>query len=86
MSCYTEKEIGCQAIKVVINKPGIKTSELIVNLIEIMKPDGEDMEILKNRQDTKFSQKVRNLVSHKSLENEIIWIGEKDRQWYPKNR
>ena len=30
-------------------------------------PEGEDAEILQNRSDTKFSQKVRNLKSHKTL-------------------
>lgn len=85
MSCYTEKEIGYQAIEVVKKHPGIKTSELIIKLTEIMKPDGEDLEILEKRKDTKFSQKVRNLVSHKSLENDIRWEGETDRKWYPKN-
>ena len=33
-----------------------------------MKPSGDDLEILANRTDDKFSQKVRNLNSHKTLE------------------
>ena len=33
-----------------------------------MKPNGEDKIILINRTDDKFSQKVRNLKSHKTLE------------------
>ena len=42
----------------------ISTSDLIQKLTEIMHPTGIDAEILKNRNDTHFSQKVRNLKSH----------------------
>lgn len=66
MSKYTEKEILEKAIEVVRNNPGIRTSELIKKLEEVMKPIGDDLEILKDRNDTKFSQKVRNIVSHRS--------------------
>ena len=41
-------------------------SELIDELIMRMRPDGHDQEILKDRKDTYFSQKVRNLRSHKN--------------------
>ena len=34
-----------------------------------MNPSGEDLEMLSNRNDDKFSQKVRNIKSHKTLEN-----------------
>jgi len=46
----------------------ISTSELIKTLTDLLKPTGEDAEILKGRKDTKFSQKVRNLRSHETLE------------------
>lgn len=45
----------------------ISTSDLIIKLTEIMHPTGIDAEILKNRKDTHFSQKVRNLKSHDTL-------------------
>lgn len=41
------------------------TSDLIDALEAHFEPDGEDAEILRDRNDTKFSQKVRNLVSHR---------------------
>ena len=41
---------------------------LIQKMMDLLKPSDEDMEILKGRSDTRFSQKVRNLVSHKTLE------------------
>lgn len=83
MSCYTEQEIAIEAIKVIKKHPGIRTSELIKQLETIMKPDGEDMDILDNRNDTKFSQKVRNLTSHDSLADSVYTVGERNRQWFP---
>jgi len=46
----------------------ITTSELISRLREILKPTGEDLEILPGRRDDKFSQKVRNLKAHDTFE------------------
>ena len=46
----------------------ISISSLIIALTKILNPSGEDAEILDDRRDTKFSQKVRNLVSHNTLE------------------
>jgi len=47
----------------------LSTTELQVLLRQIMQPIGEDLEILAGRSDDKFSQKVRNLRSHKTLES-----------------
>lgn len=47
----------------------ISTSALIPKLRELLKPDGEDIVRLNNRNDDKFSQKVRNLKSHDSIRN-----------------
>jgi hypothetical protein len=46
----------------------MSTTQLIEGLIDLFDPTGEDAEILQNREDSKFSQKVRNLKSHKTLE------------------
>jgi predicted restriction endonuclease len=51
-----------------VNNGHITTEELIPQLRDIMKPTGEDLVILDNRSDDKFSQKVRNLRSHKTFE------------------
>jgi len=45
----------------------ISTTDLIAELTNSMNPTGEDLEILDNRNDTKFSQKVRNLKSHNTM-------------------
>jgi predicted HNH restriction endonuclease len=46
----------------------LTTSELIQKLRDIMKPIGEDLQILSGRNDDKFSQKVRNLKAHSTFE------------------
>lgn len=48
----------------------ISTSELISQLTTVMHPVGIDAQILDGRNDTYFSQKVRNLKSHKTLEKQ----------------
>ena len=62
-----ESELHLPALKIMASRPNgfITTSDLIIELTEIMRPDGDDMTLLDNRLDTKFSQKVRNLVSHR---------------------
>jgi hypothetical protein len=46
---------------------GLDTSNLITELSKILNPTGEDVAILNGRNDTKFSQIVRNLKSHNTL-------------------
>jgi hypothetical protein len=47
----------------------ISTTNLQRCLRDLLHPSGEDLEILKGRRDDKFSQKVRNLRSHETLES-----------------
>ncbi len=51
------------------------TADLIKNLEIYMSVRGEDAEILANRSDTRFSQIVRNIVSHKSVPTNPIGAG-----------
>lgn len=53
-------------------KEGTATSELIDILTEIMQPKGKDAEIIPSRNDTYFSQKVRNLRSHSTFERDNL--------------
>ena len=70
MSNFTESELIPAALKIILDKPnGIATKDLIIELRNLMSPSGEDLEMLSNRNDDKFSQKVRNIKSHKTLEN-----------------
>lgn len=50
-----------------LNNGVITTTELIQKLRDIMKPTGEDLQILAGRNDDKFSQKVRNLIAHRTF-------------------
>ena len=66
----TEEQLMKPALKIIqdYGNNGITTSELINKLRETIKPQGIDTELLKGRADDKFSQKVRNLKSHRKLD------------------
>ncbi len=63
-------------------EPGgiLDTSSLIKKLTAVMHPTGDDVKILSGRNDTYFSQKVRNLKSHNTLERKGYAIS-KDRRF-----
>ena len=65
----SESDLILPALFIISENPGIPTGVLIQELNQMLKPTGEDAEILKGRSDTKFSQIVRNLVSHEKLKN-----------------
>lgn len=68
-SRISESELILPALYLMrMNGDSITTSELIKKLRLLMKPSGEDLEILYGRSDDKFSQKVRNLKSHTTFE------------------
>src|SRR5205814_10462384 len=50
----------------------IATAELIRELEALFNPQGRDAEIIEDRADTFFSQKVRNLVSQRQGDNNFI--------------
>lgn len=68
---YSENDLIIPTLNyLLLNKEsGLKTSELIILLSDELEISGHDAEILTGRNDTYFSQKVRNLVSHRTLEN-----------------
>lgn len=70
MSRITESELILPALYLMNEDPlrYVDTSTLIKELTEIMRPTGEDAQILTGRKDTHFSQIVRNLKSHNTLE------------------
>ena len=53
----------------------LKTSDLIKALEMKLGPKGEDAEILANRSDTRFTQIVRNIVSHRDVAGNPICEG-----------
>jgi len=59
-----EKDLIIPALRAAVDKGGeIATSDLILALKDEFQPEGDDAKILDGRNDTRFSQKVRNLVS-----------------------
>lgn len=66
MSRYQEKNIAIEAVKIVEEYGEISMTDLRKELTRRMNPDGHDLEINPSRGDTYFSQKVRNLRSHKN--------------------
>jgi hypothetical protein len=69
MTRLSERDLILPAL-LVLNEAhaDISSTRLIQRLRDVLKPTGEDLEILAGRQDDKFSQKVRNLGSHKTLQ------------------
>ena len=63
-----ERTIAQEALKLLAQAPDgfMATSDLIAALERQFEPVGDDAEILAGRSDTRFSQKVRNLVSHRN--------------------
>ena len=69
MARITESQLVLPALYLMSksNEGYMSTSDLITNLTKVMRPTGQDAEILAGRRDTYFSQKVRNLKSHDTL-------------------
>jgi len=61
----TEHMLILPALFIIERDGKATTSDLIRELTVVFNPSGEDAKILEGRNDTKFSQKVRNLVSHR---------------------
>ena len=57
-----EKALILPALYLIKENGSMNTSQIIKALTDALTPTGEDAEILAGRKDTKFSQKVRNLM------------------------
>ena len=73
---YSENDLILPALKIIYETSkdggiGITMSDLIKKLRKVLKPTGEDLSLIQGHQDDKFSQKVRNLVSHKKIDQYI---------------
>jgi hypothetical protein len=72
-----EQDLILPSLRIAASKPGgiISTSDLILELEALFQPDGLDAEVLDGRNDTRFSQKVRNLVSHREANTSMFSKG-----------
>jgi predicted HNH restriction endonuclease len=69
VTVYSESDLIVPALVIIVAHPeGVGTTELSSLLRQQLNPSGRDLELNLNRSDDKFSQKVRNLKSHNSLE------------------
>lgn len=65
---YSEPQLVLPALIVLArNSSGVTTSQLIRELVSTLKPKGRDAQLISGRNDTYFTQKVRNLKSHNTL-------------------
>jgi hypothetical protein len=73
----SERELAIPALITAAGRPSgeISTTDLIFALTQWFEPEGEDAEILDGRHDTKFSQKVRNLIPHREGRKTIFSLG-----------
>jgi hypothetical protein len=72
-----EAHVRIPALRTMAARPDgyLSTSSLIAELESEFRPTGEDAEILDGRNDTKFSQIVRNLKSHQNASTNIFARG-----------
>ena len=72
-----EKDLAVPAMKIMASQRSgsVRVGQLIKKLEEQLNPQGADAEILEGRRDTKLSQKIRNLVSHRLTSTSIIKKG-----------
>lgn len=68
MTDYSERDLVIPTLRLLGTNPeGLTTTEIIAELRRVLEPSGHDAETLPSRSDDRFSQKVRNLVSHDTL-------------------
>jgi len=72
-----ESDLILPSLRLMSERAGgfIATSELITELQALFNPTDHDAQIIEGRADTFFSQKVRNLASHRDSGNSFIANG-----------
>lgn len=72
-----EKDVYIPVLDLLDDAPNgfLKTSDLITGLEMRLNPTGDDLAILAGRSDTRFSQIVRNVVSHRTSPKNLIGMG-----------
>ena len=72
-----ESDLVLPTLRILSEQPDgfLSTSKLIQELEEVFSPSGTDAALLDGRSDTYFSQKVRNLISHRDQASSFIYKG-----------
>ena len=68
-----QKALVLPTLYIIRREGSVTTSALIEELTDLFRPTGEDAAILAGRNDTKFSQKVRNLRSHRDSNGMAVY-------------
>lgn len=73
----SERELVVPTLRFLDDENGgwMATSDIIARLTELFAPSGQDAEILEGRGDSYFSQKVRNMISHRDQLSNFIHKG-----------
>lgn len=73
----TERDLIVPALRLASERANgeISTTDLIIELTELFQPSGRDAELIEGRNDTHFSQKVRNMISHRNQPSSFIANG-----------
>ena len=74
----SENDLFLPALYVIYQREKTNTSQITKDLTAVFNPTGEDSAILAGRKDTKFSQKVRNLMGSHYETNGMSFHTEKD--------
>ncbi|MBR1944959.1 MAG: hypothetical protein IJ846_01515 [Alphaproteobacteria bacterium] len=74
MDGMSESEIAHKAKQIIEEKGRMRISKLIDEMERAYPPSGQDADIITGRTDTYFSQKIRNLVSHRKSDDTIHGI------------
>lgn len=70
---YSERELDIPVLRLLRdNIGGLTTTQLIEMLERQLQPTDHDADIITNRSDTYFSQKVRNLISHRESRTSLV--------------
>lgn len=76
MARVREFELAIPALEAAGRNGGtITMTDLIAEMEAHFQPEGEDTDIIEGRSDSKFSQKVRNLVSHREAASSMFTKG-----------
>lgn len=72
-----ERDLIIPALRLAASLPDgtVSTAKIVKHLEEEFQPEGQDAEILEGRQDSHFSQKVRNLISHRTTATSMFSKG-----------
>lgn len=76
MTRVRERDLVIPALEATADAGGTLTTSALISALEVrFQPDGQDGEILSGRSDTYFSQKVRNLISHRETSTSMFSKG-----------